>query len=419
MKIIFFSSYPNLGIGYSRIGNILSNYMAEQGNQIYYIGISNFNNIKECSRYIHPNIILIDANLEEKNNGTNELYGVNIICEYIKNIKPDIVFLYNDLIVISRIFNNFIEKKIEKDFKLYVYLDLVYEYEKINLISHVNNFSDLIIVFSDCWKNNLIKMGIDKNKIEILYHGIDNKIFYPIDKKIARSKFNFEDDDFIILNTNRNNYRKCIDKTIDAFINFIKIKNLNPKIKLFLNMDMSEGPHQLGYDIINLIKISCIKNDVNLTNVLNNNIYKYSYNNEKMSDEMLNYLYNACDIGLNTCIGEGFGLCNLEHASLGKPQIISNVGGLSDIFSNDYAILCNPVESIYVSNSQDYHGGYIKICLTTDFTNAMVKYFDNKNLINLHGQLCKKILNKKYNWEMILSTFYNKNIKIFDKTLNK
>ena len=165
MKIIFFASYPDLGIGYSRIANILSNFLAELGHDIYYIGISNFNNIENCSRNIHPNITLIDAAKEEIG---NELYGVNVICKYIQQVKPDMVLIYNDIIVISRIFNNFTKLNIQKNFKLIVYLDLVYRYEKIDLIEHVDRFSDKIIVFSECWKQNLMEMGVSENKIDFL-----------------------------------------------------------------------------------------------------------------------------------------------------------------------------------------------------------------------------------------------------------
>ena len=59
MKILFYASHPTLPIGYGKIGNILSNYMAEQNHTVYYFGISNFkyNNV---DRYIHPNIIILD-----------------------------------------------------------------------------------------------------------------------------------------------------------------------------------------------------------------------------------------------------------------------------------------------------------------------------------------------------------------------
>ena len=137
MKILFFASDPNLSIGYSRIGNILTNYLSKTGHKIYYFAISNFKT-NLIDRYIDPNITIIDALEEEKKLGNNELYGVNSICDQIEKIQPDILFLYNDIIVISRIFNNFIEKKIEKNFKIYTYLDLVYPYEKINLIKHVD-----------------------------------------------------------------------------------------------------------------------------------------------------------------------------------------------------------------------------------------------------------------------------------------
>ena len=406
MKIIFFATYPNLPIGYSRIGNILSNFFAEQNHTVYYLGISNYN-VVNISREIHPNIKIIDALAEERKKGSNELYGVNVICDLIEEIKPDLLFIYNDIIVISRIFNNFIEKNIKRDFKVFTYLDLVYDYEKIELIEHVNKFSDLILVFSDCWKNNLISMGISEDKIYILPHGIDTKKFYPIDKILSREQFGFNKDDFIILNTNRNNYRKSIDKTIDAFIKFLKIKNCDPKIKLFLNMNFDLKDIG-GYDIFNQIKISCLINKLDYNYIINNHIFKNT-SLHGISDEMLNYLYNSCDIGFNTCLGEGFGLCNLEHACLGVPQIISGVGAFNDIFTNEYATIIKPVSEIYIPNAIDYHGGYIKICSTDDFVDALIKYHDDPDLVINHGRISQEILINKYNWTTILK---NLSIKI-------
>ncbi len=60
MKILFYGTYPNTTSGYSRIANIITNYLSEKNNEIYYISISNFNNNNICDRFIHPNINLID-----------------------------------------------------------------------------------------------------------------------------------------------------------------------------------------------------------------------------------------------------------------------------------------------------------------------------------------------------------------------
>lgn len=403
MKILFYATYPNIATGYSRIGNILTNYLAEKGHDVYYFGISNFKT-NTVDRYIHPNIKLIDALEEEKKLNSNELYGVNTICDFVLKINPDIVFLYNDLIVISRIFNNFHDVGIVKNFKIITYLDLVYPYEKIRLINHINSYSDAILVFSDYWKNNLISMGIDENKIGILYHGFDDENFFEIENSDAKKYFNFEPDDFLILNTNRNSYRKAIDKTIDAFIKFLRLKNMNPKIKLFLNMDIRKNENSSmvssSCDVLNYIKISCLENNLDFQHVLNK--YIFVGQKDKLTDQELNKLYNACDIGLNTCLGEGFGLCNLEHAGVGKPQIISNVGGLSDIFKSDYSFPINPTEKIYVGNELDYHGGYLELCPVSEFVNGLDTYYNNRVLANEHGNKSMEIIRKKYNWKKIL-----------------
>ena len=404
MIILFFASYPTLPIGYSRIGNILSNYLAEQGHIIYYLGISNFKNTS-VERDIHPNIKIIDALLEEKKKGSDELYGVNVICDLLLEIKPDLLFIYNDIIVVSRIFNNFIERKIKKDFKTFVYLDLVYHYEKIQLVKHIDHFSDKILVFSDCWRENLEEMGVDSNKILIVPHGVDRNNFFPVNKMYAREMFGFKEDDFIILNTNRNNYRKCIDKTIDAFIKFLKIKKSDPKIKLFLNMNFNNMSTQ-GYDVINQVKIACLINKLDYEHILNNHIFRNN-SDKNISDEMLNYLYNCCDVGINTCVGEGFGLCNLEHGSVGRAQIVSGVGALNDIFTNEYATVIKPVAEIYVPDNIDFHGGYIKISSTDDIVDAMIRYYDDRDLCKEHGKKTREIMIEKYNWENILKELEN------------
>ena len=412
MKILFFASYPNLPIGYSRIGNIISNHMAEQEHEVYYFGISNFKN-NVFDRYIHPSIVLIDVLEEEKKIGTDELYGVNCICNFINSIQPDLLFLYNDIIVISRIFNNLIEKKITKNFKICTYLDLVYPYEKLELINYINDFSDLIIVFSDYWKDNLIQMKINPEKIVILPHGFDNIKFFDIDKLEARKYFNFDPEDFIILNSNRNSYRKNIELTIDAFIYFLKLKNMNKKIKLFLNMNIDNMNSNNSCDIFNQIQIACLKYDLNFENIITNNIFINS-SEINYSDKILNYLYNACDIGINTCIGEGFGLCNLEHGGLGRPQIISGVGGLIDIFKPEYSIIVEPIGEYYISNNLDFHGGYAKICSVNDFVNGLITYYENPELIKIHGETLKKNILERYNWDNILLKLDNILLKVIN-----
>ena len=40
------------------------------------------------------------------------------------------------------------------------------------------------------------------------------------------------------------------------------------------------------------------------------------------TDDDLNLLYNACDVGINTSMGEAWGLVTCEHGAAGAPQIV-------------------------------------------------------------------------------------------------
>ena len=396
MRILFFATYPTQPTGYARIGNILTNYLAQVGHEVHYLGISHFQN-SAIERDIHPFIHLIDA-LAERKEGSTELYGVDIICEKIQQIKPDLVFIYNDVIVINRILNEFINTKLAKTFKLCIYMDMVYEYQRILYFQNIQAWADLILVFSDCWKRNLMKLGLPAEKIAILPHGFDAQLFQPLDNVKSKQLMGFAPDDFLVLNTNRNAYRKAHDITIEAFIKFLKNHYYNPKLKLFLNLLQNSNQ---GYTILELIKVICLKNDADYERIVMNHIF-IRPSDLYLTDEKLNTLYNACDVGLNTCIGEGFGLCNLEHASLGKPQIISQVGALADIFQPEYATLIKPVADLYLSPLTDDHQGYMQICAADDFATALNHYYENRELAQAHGGLSREILTKKYEWQSIL-----------------
>jgi glycosyltransferase involved in cell wall biosynthesis len=396
MRILFFATYPTQPTGYARIGNILTNYLANAGHDVHYVGISHFKE-QAIQRAIHPFIHLIDA-LAERKEGSTEMYGVDIMCDKINQIKPDLVFIYNDMLVINRILNEFITTNIEKSFKLCIYLDLVYDYQRLLYFKNITVWADLLFVFSDCWKQNLLTMGLPAEKIAVLPHGFDTDLFQPLDTALAKQNMGFAPDDFVVLNTNRNAYRKAHDITIEAFLKFLKKRDYAPNIKLFLNL-VQESLQ--GYSILDLIKIVCLKNEVDYEKTVLNHIFVRP-SHLFLSDEKLNMLYNACDVGINSCLGEGFGLCNLEHACMGKPQIVSAVGALVDIFTPEYATLIKPKVDLYLAPMFEDHQGYIHICDSSDFAEALEKYYDNRVLGFCHGTLAQDTLTKKYEWETIL-----------------
>lgn len=61
--------------------------------------------------------------------------------------------------------------------------------------------------------------------------------------------------------------------------------------------------------------------------------------------EKLNCIYNACDVGINTSIGEGWGLVSFEHAATGAAQVLPRHSSLPELWG-DAALFMEPSFSL-------------------------------------------------------------------------
>ncbi|MGD2085413.1 MAG: glycosyltransferase [Candidatus Aminicenantes bacterium] len=168
--------------------------------------------------------------------------------------------------------------------------------------------------------------------ITVLPHGIDTRLFYPLaadDRILARQQARtrlFPDqpllkDAFIVLNANRNCPRKRIDLTMRAFARFVQDKPAN--VVLYLHMGMRDT----GYDILKLAKELNILHRLLLTTT--------APEKPDISDDKLNLIYNACDVGMNTSTGEGWGLVAFEHAATGAAQIVPRHSACAELWQNN------------------------------------------------------------------------------------
>jgi D-inositol-3-phosphate glycosyltransferase len=51
-------------------------------------------------------------------------------------------------------------------------------------------------------------------------------------------------------------------------------------------------------------------------------------------DRELNLLYNACDVGINTSMGEGWGLVSFEHGATGGAQIVPEHTACAELWAD-------------------------------------------------------------------------------------
>jgi glycosyltransferase involved in cell wall biosynthesis len=127
---------------------------------------------------------------------------------------------------------------------------------------------------------------------------------------------------------------------------------------------------------------------------------------QAMTDAEINILYNACDIGINTCEGEGFGLCQFEHAAVGGPQVVPAIGGFREFLHPAIAILAEPKFFSYVDKSRDQVGGYAESADPKELADGVWKYYMNPALVTKHGRRARKEILQHYRWETVCGHFH-------------
>jgi glycosyltransferase involved in cell wall biosynthesis len=116
-----------------------------------------------------------------------------------------------------------------------------------------------------------------------------------------------------------------------------------------------------------------------------------------VSLEDLNMLYNACEVGINTGLGEGFGLPNAEHAATGAIQIVPNHSALTDLYED-----CGILVPANILFTLDAISTTAKMVAVEDVVKALNLVYHNRELYEEHSKLCyEKFNSEKYSWKYI------------------
>ena len=389
MKVFFMCTHSNQGTGYARVANKITNYLATiPGVEVVYYAFQNYKGQEIKDRFIDPRIKFYDA--IELDPVSPKGFGDKGIIPTIAKEKPDVLFLYNDIMV-TRSLMRLIPPEYMPPHKV-LYADIVYPYQDIEVFNELKSYNfDRIWTFLEYWKTHLIDdIGFDPKIVDVLPHGVDFDRFLDVPQEEAKKKLGFEPDDFVVVNMNRNSMRKCWTITISAFLEFLKRQNMNPKIKLFCGCQ-SLGKKE-GCDIQLTSTNECIRLGLDPDVVLNKHIF-LNPRPLHLSDEEVNNIYNAADIGLNTGRGEGFGLTTTEHIYFNRPQIVSGVPALREIIGK-YARVIEP-KLIVPVGEEESHGGIIYLCDPLDFADGLEHYFKNRD----DTPNAREDIKERYNWE--------------------
>lgn len=319
------------------------------------------------------------------------IYGERRVTDILNQAKFDIVFILNDSWVIDKYLKAF-KKEVTKE------LPKIVVYFPVDSADHdpewYNNF-DIVsqaVTYTEFGKQ-VIKKAAPNVNVEIIPHGIDNSVFFKKYKTKGEAKLNIFGDaikkfgdpetSFIVLNANRNQPRKKLDVTMNGFALFARRKPENVKLYMhcgIVDSHMNVGKMMARLGIDNRLIVSSDKRGVQV-----------------LPESRLNDIYNACDVGINTSLGEGWGLTNVEHAVTDSAQIVPDHSACKELFY-DCGVLLPTLTNITFDNSMT-----VGRLTTPEAVAEKLEYlYSNRKVRDAIARAgMEKFTDPKYSWEEI------------------
>lgn len=374
------------GTGFTRVFESLFAQLSASL-QIHWLGIGYKGKVEQRTHYVlHP------CNM----NG-GDIYGAYGAVSLATEVQAQSVLLLTDLYLLKNYQQAWLTLK-EAGTRLLAYVPLDGEITEPAIVGDAL-FLDELVMYA-AWAAGQVKAAGERywsqNKetsvphISYIFHGIDVHAFSPLhnpDEQKALKKEIFLKQDaensIFILNANRYNERKDIESTIIAFA-----KSLPRCHKpVYLCLHTPNLPARIKEQLYSIIEKSGCSERI----ILN------PLGEEYISESDLVKLYRACSIGINTSVGEGWGLISFEHAACGAAQIVPGHTTPAEIWSGAALITnkgtpvklpTNPFQMYSVDS--DILAGQI-----TDLVN------DAGHLEQVSAKCRRLATEKKFNWEYI------------------
>jgi glycosyltransferase involved in cell wall biosynthesis len=228
-----------------------------------------------------------------------------------------------------------------------------------------------VFALTEFEKDQLVKMGVQEEKIETVPNGVDPQDFSnPPPRGYFKSLFKLNNDDEIILYIGRLHALKGLDILIKAFSLLRERKSL----KLVL-----AGPDDgMLKSLVRLVTDLQLNDKVLFTGSLNR--------------RMVHAVLNDAIAVVCPSFQEGFGLVLIEAAMTGKPVVVTDYPSMAFVEKGRFGLTVK-------------YGNLLQL------KEAMEKLLDNPLLSHELGQNGRKYVNDNFSWSMIsarIETIYSK-----------
>lgn len=236
-----------------------------------------------------------------------------------------------------------------------------------------------------------------QKSVEYIYHGINEKFFYAFEDAKKRQIRNeiFKDyfdpeKNIILLNANRIVERKDIFTTLKIFA---AVKQNFDSIKLVFHV-----PNTPDY------RLEEFHNWVRDLHLDSSDIILNPFGDKYISKANLNTLYNACDIGINTSHGEGWGLISFEHGATGAAQLVPDHSASKEFWPPSHRIKCSQKIKLksnpYIMHQLSVEDGIKKLTSLLSDKTQLTRAKDRSKKLATQEQFKWKNISKK--WKHLL-----------------
>lgn len=235
----------------------------------------------------------------------NIFSAIKQIHEVIEKVNPDIIHVHSTWAgLFVRLPYLFRKKKVKIIYQPHGWAFLMdtskYKKNIYALVERILSIpTDKIINISNYEQNKAIKYGLDKNKMIMIYNGVEDKI------NKSNLKLNWNDNKINLLFVGRLDRQKGLDLFLDVY-DKMKLENIHLYV--------------IGTSVL----------DDNLPQNTENITYLGWVDNKD-----IDAYYQACDAVIMPSRWEGFGLVAIEAMRNSKPVIVSNRGALPELIKNN------------------------------------------------------------------------------------
>jgi glycosyltransferase involved in cell wall biosynthesis len=343
IRLLAFCDNPAVHTGFGRVADhVLGPLARDYGYEVTICAINYTGDMPDPERYPFR---LYNA----RGKRLSDAYGVGRVPELVGNLKPDCVWVLNDLPILRQYWQyagmalntvpTVTYSPVDGDPFPAPYLDGIRE-------------ATVAAVYTPYARDVIAEMDAPlAERLKIIPHGHDAAEFYPLAdtkeecKRLACERLVAEGvpitpDSFVVLRVDTNSERKNWPATLKAFAQFAQGKD---DVWLWMHTQLDRGCD--GYDLKELIGAYGIEGKV-LDSGLRDDF-------DKRPVAWLNALYNLADVHLSTTSGGGWELSTHEAKAAGAPTIITDYAAMSFVGQSGWML---PVKAKYTAmrNSTEY-----------------------------------------------------------------